>query len=61
MVYLLSFLVFAAAVLGMCVSVVSGRRPIQGSCGGLNRIAGLEGSCGACGERCKKKTRRQLQ
>jgi len=42
----LSFAVFLLAVLGMALgALVSGRR-IEGSCGGLNRIPGVESDCG---------------
>lgn len=40
---LLVCLVFAA----MAVGVLLGRKPIQGSCGGLGAV-GVEGDCGAC-------------
>lgn len=53
-IFLISFVVIAIAVLGMAIGVVLGRRPIKGSCGGLNTIDGLE--C-ACSTPCENKRR----
>ena len=47
-IFVASFIIIVAAVIGMAVGVLLGRSPIKGSCGGLNQ-AGLAGSCsGAC-------------
>ena len=46
MVYLVTFIIIALAILGMAVGVVLSDRRLKGSCGGLNTIQGLEGSCG---------------
>jgi uncharacterized protein len=49
--FILSFLVMLAAVVAMSAGVLLGRRPLRGSCGGLNG----EGSCELCaGERCRR-------
>jgi hypothetical protein len=53
--FLLVFILFLIAVLGLSVGVLAGRRGIQGSCGGLNYIPGLENACSACDKPCKKK------
>ncbi|WP_455205184.1 (Na+)-NQR maturation NqrM [Kaarinaea lacus] len=42
----------------MSISVMFGRRGIQGSCGGLNNIPGLEGACGGCDKPCKNKRKK---
>ena len=47
-VLLLSFLIILVAVLGLSLGVLLGRRPIQGSCGGLG------GQCSACTRQCRK-------
>jgi hypothetical protein len=54
---LASILVFALAAVGMGVGLLYGRRGIHGSCGGLNRIAGIASDCGgACRRPCRKRT-----
>ena len=47
--FIIAFAVFVLALLGLSLGVLLHRRPIKGSCGGLNRIDGLESDCGgAC-------------
>lgn len=48
-IYLLSFVVFSAAFGGLALGVIAGRGGIRGSCGGLNRGAGLGSDCEICG------------
>lgn len=47
--YLASFLIFSILLTAMAVGVMLGRRPIQGSCGGLKAMDGLDGGCEICG------------
>jgi hypothetical protein len=47
MTYLLSFTVFALALLGLSVGLLAGRGGIRGTCGGLNNPDGQ--GCGTCG------------
>lgn len=47
-IMLVSFLMIAAVVLIMSVGVLMGRKPVQGSCGGLNNISGTD-ECELCG------------
>jgi len=55
-VFLISFLAFAIAVGLMSLGVLLGKRPIQGSCGGLANIQGVESDCiGACTGPCPRK------
>ena len=49
--FLFSFVVILLAVLAMAIDVLSGRRPIQGSCGGLNGERG----CALCSGQCRKR------
>ena len=42
LVTLVSFLVILVAMLAMAVGVMAGRKPISGSCGGLNGSGGCE-------------------
>ena len=44
--FTLSFLVFLAAIAGLATGVLFGGRRIQGSCGGLGSIPGVESDCG---------------
>jgi len=48
MTLLLGFLVMLLAVLGLSLGVLLGRRPIQGSCGGVGS------RCGACTSTCRR-------
>jgi hypothetical protein len=50
--FFISFLVIALAVGGMAIGIIGGRRPIQGSCGGLNAAGGHCQSCGRDVRRC---------
>ncbi len=46
---LFALLIFPLAVGGLALKVLAGRPGITGSCGGLNRVPGLESDCGgAC-------------
>jgi hypothetical protein len=45
---LISVVVLLLVVSAMAVGVISGRKPIQGSCGGLGAI-GIDGECEICG------------
>ena len=52
--FIIAFIIITLAVAGMAIGVMLGRRPISGSCGGLNNLSGLE--C-ACRTPCAKKRR----
>jgi len=55
---LFSVVIFALAAAALGFGVLRGRRAIQGSCGGLNRIPGIESDCGGtCRHPCKNKRR----
>lgn len=47
--FLLAFLIISASLLALGVGVIAGRKPIQGSCGGIACISGAD--CGACHDR----------
>lgn len=55
-IFLVTFLVMGIAVLAMAVGVLVGRRPIGGSCGGLERL-GLECDAG-CDKPCPERLAR---
>lgn len=53
---LLTCLVFALVILGLCLGPLLGRPGIQGSCGGLSAIPGIESDCGGvCKTSCRKR------
>lgn len=45
---LVTFCVLALIIAMMSIGVLMGRKPVQGSCGGLNKIDGM-GECEICG------------
>ena len=57
LVTFLSFVAILVAMLGMAVGVFAGRKPISGSCGGLNGERG----CELCSNRdtCPRRTRQR--
>ena len=48
MSFVLVFIAMLAIVAAMAVGVMFGRRPIQGSCGGLGQL-GIDAECEICG------------
>jgi hypothetical protein len=53
---LFSIVIFALVAVALGIGVLRGRGPIGGSCGGLNRIPGVESDCGGtCRRPCKKR------
>jgi hypothetical protein len=57
--FILSFLVFLAAVGGLALGLVLSGRRIEGSCGGLNKIPGAGSDCGGlCRRPCEKRLAR---
>lgn len=53
---LLTFGLMLLLIVGMAVGVLAGRKPIKGSCGGLQNL-GLKGKCDVCGgdfEKCEE-------
>ena len=54
--FLAALLLFGLAFLGLALGVLLGRAPIAGSCGGLNRIPGIERDC-SCDRPCPRKQR----
>jgi hypothetical protein len=55
-VFLIAFLLFLIAIAGMAIGVMAGRGRIEGSCGGLNRVPGVDSDCGgACRRPCARR------
>jgi hypothetical protein len=48
---LITFAVLLAVIAGMAIGVMNGRKPISGSCGGLNG-----GRCELCTGRCSRES-----
>jgi len=48
--FLISFLLLLLVIAGMSVGVMNGRKPISGSCGGLNG-----GKCELCSGSCRNR------
>ena len=56
--FIVAFVVILLAVVGMSLGVLLSGRRIKGSCGGLNTVKGLEGSC-SCESPCEKRRARE--
>ncbi len=48
---LVTFVVLLTVIAAMAIGVINGRKPISGSCGGLNG-----GSCELCSGKCKQES-----
>ena len=46
--FVFALIAFAVVMAGMAVGVIFSNKPIQGSCGGLNKV-GIDGDCEICG------------
>jgi len=60
-IWIVTFFFIAAMVLIMSIGVLFGRKPVQGSCGGLNNIEGMS-ECELCGgdrNKCDEVTSQQ--
>ncbi len=54
--FLFTFVIFILMSLALTLGLLFGRQGVQGSCGGLNRIPGLEDSCSVCtNKKCPRK------
>lgn len=62
---LFALIIFPLAFAGLALGLLTGRRGITGSCGGLARIPGIDSDCrGACRSRdgsCPKRRERRLR
>ena len=48
---LVTFAILLMVIAGMAIGVMNGRRPISGSCGGLNN-----GGCELCSGKCRRES-----
>ncbi|MFQ5508206.1 MAG: (Na+)-NQR maturation NqrM [Leptospirillia bacterium] len=51
-IVIISFIVFCLAFSAMAIGTLLGGKRIQGSCGGIARIPGIESDCDACETAC---------
>lgn len=61
--FLVTFAVIGLVIVGMAVGVLLGRKPIQGSCGGMSAL-GMETACDICGgdqTKCDEENERTIQ
>ncbi len=59
---ILSFAIFALAILGLASGLLLSGRRIQGSCGGLNQVPGVDSDCGGvCRRPCPKRQARMAR
>ena len=59
MIFVVTFLAFAAIMTAMAVGVIAGRSPISGTCGGIGNL-GIDSKCDLCGgdpQICETETR----
>ncbi len=60
-VFLLTFLIFLLAVLGLALGWLFSNRTLKGSCGGLSAIPGMEKSSCSCSNPCEKRKKRMAE
>ena len=60
-IFLLSFIIFALAILGLAIGWLFSNRTFKGSCGGLSAIPGIEKSECACSNPCEKRKKRMAE
>lgn len=60
-IWIIAFAFMLLIMAAMAIGVIMGRKPITGSCGGLNRL-GLKNGCDICGgkdEVCEEENRKR--
>ncbi|WP_242632781.1 (Na+)-NQR maturation NqrM [Thiothrix fructosivorans] len=60
-IFLLTFLIFLLAVLGLALGWIFNSRVLKGSCGGLSGIPGIEKSDCSCSNPCEKRKQKMAQ
>ena len=58
--FVLALVLFLLAFSAMALGFMFGRRRIEGSCGGLNQLPGVESDCGGtCRRPCPRRRQKQ--
>lgn len=57
-VFLLTFVIFGLAMIGLALGWLLNQRTLKGSCGGLSSIPGHEDAQCACSSPCEKRKKR---
>lgn len=60
-IFLLTFLIFLLAVLGLAIGWLFSNRSLKGSCGGLSAIPGMENTRCSCSNPCEKRKQKMAQ
>ena len=60
-VFLLTFLIFGLAIIGLALGWILNHRSLQGSCGGLSAIPGIAKSDCSCSNPCEKRKQKMAQ
>ncbi|MEB4590660.1 (Na+)-NQR maturation NqrM [Candidatus Thiothrix sp. Deng01] len=60
-IFLLTFLIFLLAVLGLAIGWLFSNRSLKGSCGGLSAIPGMENAHCSCSNPCEKRKQKMAQ
>ncbi|EIJ35467.1 (Na+)-NQR maturation NqrM [Thiothrix nivea] len=60
-IFLLTFLIFVLAVIGLAIGWLFSNRSLKGSCGGLSAIPGMENSNCSCSNPCEKRKQKMAQ
>ncbi|WML92047.1 (Na+)-NQR maturation NqrM [Thiothrix lacustris] len=60
-IFLLTFLIFLLAVLGLAIGWLFNSKVLKGSCGGLSSIPGIAKSDCSCSNPCEKRRKQMLK
>ncbi|UOG92255.1 MAG: (Na+)-NQR maturation NqrM [Candidatus Thiothrix sulfatifontis] len=60
-IFLLTFLIFGLAIIGLALGWILNQRSLKGSCGGLAAIPGMEKSDCSCSNPCEKRKQKMAQ
>lgn len=58
-IFILTFVILGLSIIGLSIGVILSNRRIQGSCGGINAIPGMDKSECSCSNPCEKRLARE--